>query len=130
MPGDAIFYGPKLILVQWNFLSKPEQVGFRFDALGFAGLLRNVEVATSAGHAVRTLVEKIIRAVAVTEVIKLPRLVRWASAFDGILINENLNGPDVPGEVAGILVGLRKLCWRNLCVVTRRFGRAVTEPLL
>ena len=57
----------------------------------------------------RTLVEEIIRAVAVAEVIKLPRLVRWASASDDILINENLNGPDVPGEVAGILVGLRKL---------------------
>lgn len=53
------------------------------------------------------------------QVVKLPKLVGWASASDSILIDENLDGPEVPGEVAGILVGLGQFGRRDLRVVAR-----------
>ena len=76
------------------------------------------------------LIEEVIGAVAVTEIVELPRFVGRASASDRILIDKDFNCPDVPGEVAGILVGLGQLGWRDPCVMACGFGRAVTEPLL
>ena len=66
----------------------------------------------------RALIEEVVGAVAVTEVVQLPWLVRWASASKGILVDKNLNGSDVSGEVARILVGLCQLRRRDFCVVT------------
>lgn len=40
------------------------------------------------------------------ELVELPRFVRWASASDGILIDEDLDGSDGASEVAGILIRL------------------------
>ena len=55
------------------------------------------------------LVKEVVGAIAVAEVIKLPRLSRSEPASDHVLINQNLNGPKVAGEVACIGIGLGDL---------------------
>ena len=55
-------------------------------------MLRQIEIAASTGHAVRALVEEVVRAVAVAQIVELPRLVGRASASDRILIDEDLDG--------------------------------------
>ena len=113
-----------------NLLSQPQQVRLGFDALCLAGLLRHVEIATSTGHSVQALIEEIVRAVAVAEIVELPRFVRWASASDSILVDEDFDRSYVPSEVACILVRPGQLGWRDLCIVACRFWRAVSKPLL
>ena len=39
-----------------------------------------------------------------TQIVELPGLAVWASAFDNVLIDQDLDGPEVPSEVAGVLV--------------------------
>jgi len=56
----------------------------------------------------------------VTEVVELPRLVVWASASDRILVDKDFNCPEIPCEVACILVRLRQLGGRDLCVMACR----------
>ncbi len=65
-----------------------------------------------------------------TEVVQLPRLFRRASASEGILIDQDLDGSEIPSEIAGILVGLGQFRWCDLCVVTCRLRRAMPEPRL
>lgn len=67
----------------------------------------------------RALIEEVVGAVAMAEVVELPRFIGWAFVSDGILIDQDLNSPDVPGEVTGILVGPGQLGWRDLRVMTR-----------
>lgn len=55
------------------------------------------------------------------QIVELPRLVWWATASNGILVDENLDSPDIPGKVTGILVGPGQLRWRDLRVMTRGF---------
>jgi hypothetical protein len=68
VPGDAIFYGPQLIVVERDLLPKPKQVCFGLDALSLAGFFGHLEVAASTGHAVRTLIKEVIGAIPVTEI--------------------------------------------------------------
>jgi len=58
---------------------------------------------------VRTLVEKVVGTVTVAEVVELPWLTGWASASDRILIDQDLDSPEIAGEVVCILVGLASL---------------------
>lgn len=75
MTSYSVLHGPQLVFVQGNLLSKPKQVRLGFDALRPAGLFGHIEVTASACHSVRALIEEVIRAVAVTEVVELPWLV-------------------------------------------------------
>ena len=78
----------------------------------------------------RALVEEVVGTVSVTQVVQLPGRVGWASSSDCILINENLYRSHVAGKVASVLVRLGQLRRRDLCLMARRLGRAVPEPLL
>ena len=76
VPSDPIFRGPQFIVIQRYLLRQPQQVCFGFDTLRPARLLWHVEVATSTGHSMRALIEEVVRAVAMAEIVELPRLVR------------------------------------------------------
>src|SRR5262249_18525506 len=58
------------------------------------------------------------------------RAARSGAVLDGLPIDQDLDGPDVAGEVARVGVQLRQAGWRNLRVVLGRLRRAVTEPRL
>ena len=78
----------------------------------------------------RALVEEVIGAVTVAEVLKVPRLALRTSASDCILIDEDSDGSDITSQGASVLVRFGELRWCDLCVKARRFGRAMPKPLL
>jgi hypothetical protein len=59
-------------------------------------------------HSVWTLIEKIVGAVTVPEIIELPGFLGTKPGPDFVLINEHFNGSQVPSEVAGIGIGLHE----------------------
>lgn len=83
------------------------QGGFGLQELRPGGGLGRIEVAPGARHAVRALLEEVVRAVPMPEVEVLPgRAVRRGAGLDGLTIDEHLDGPDVASKVTGIGVGL------------------------
>ncbi len=117
MSSNPVLNSAQLILIQWNLLSQSEQVRFGLDALCLAGFLGDVEVAARASHPMWALVEEVIGAIAVTEVLEFPWLIGWSSASNGILVDENLDCSQVSGEVSSILVGLCEFRRCDLCVM-------------
>ena len=63
------------------------------------------------------LFEEIIGAVSVSEIIELPRFSRGNASSNHVLIDQNLDGPKVAGEVASVSVGLGYLQRSDLRVV-------------
>ena len=104
--GKSIFHGSDFRIGQGNILSQPQQVGFAFEKLGLRRFLWQIKRALRARHAVRTLIEEIIRAVAVPEIVKLPRLGSSGAAPDQLLIDKYFDGAQVSCEVAGIRIRL------------------------
>ena len=86
MAGDPVLYGPQFVFIQGNLLPQPEQVRLGLDTLCLAGLLGYVEVTAGASHPMRALVEEVVGAIAVTEIVELPRLIRRASASNYLMI--------------------------------------------
>ncbi|GHA65065.1 hypothetical protein GCM10010372_76030 [Streptomyces tauricus] len=79
---------------------------FEFAELGHCGVLRRVEVAACASHAVLALLEEGVAAIAVSEVVVLPGFVsRGGAGGDGVAIDHDLNGAHVALEIAGFGVG-------------------------
>ena len=77
-----------------------------FEQLCLARVLRGVEVAFRAGHAVRALLEEGVGARPVAEVVVLPGLARGGgTGGDCRTVEEDLDRADVPGEVPGLGVG-------------------------
>jgi hypothetical protein len=70
----AVIDGGALVVGEWDVDQHALQVVFGFEQLAFAGRFRGVEVAAGAGHAVWALFEEAVGAVAVPEVVMLPRL--------------------------------------------------------
>ena len=68
-PAMAVFYGPQFVIVEWDLLPEPKQVCFRLNTLSLAGFFGHVEVAASAGHAVRALIKEVVRTIAVSDVV-------------------------------------------------------------
>ena len=69
-----------------------------------------VEGAPRACHSVRALVEEVVRAVTVAEVIEPPRFsLGRGAALDRVLVDQHLDRADVPAEVAGVGVRLGQL---------------------
>jgi hypothetical protein len=56
-----------------------------------------------------TLLKEVVGAIAVAEILELPRLSRSAPASHDVLIDQNLNGPEVAGEVACLGIGIGDL---------------------
>lgn len=96
-------------------------------ALALRGLLGDVERAAGAGQPVRAVGEEVAAAVALAQVVAPPGLLAAAgggSGEDGLAVDEDLEGADLAGEVAGLLVGRpegalqdRRLvaCWQGAC---------------
>src|SRR5487761_1109734 len=73
--------------------------------LGPGRRLRDIEVASSTRHAVRTLLEEVIRAEPVAKVVVLPGLpLSRSTRYHRVAIDQDLDGPEVAGEVAGVAV--------------------------
>jgi hypothetical protein len=81
------------------------EVRFRLQELAFAGLLGGVEVAPGADYPVRALLEERVAAETVAEIVVLPGLPGGAVG-DGVSVDEDFDGANVAGEVAGVVVGL------------------------
>src|SRR5579863_410482 len=78
----------------------------------------------------RALLEEIISAEAVSEIVELPWLGTGPATTDHFLVHEDFNRPKVPLEITGISIGLSQLRWGNIRIVLRRCWCAVTQPFL
>ena len=56
-----------------------------------------------------TLIEEIVGAVAVPEIVELPRLLSGLAAHYGFAIDQHFDGSQVASKIAGIAVGLHEL---------------------
>jgi hypothetical protein len=70
MQPRAIIDGGDLLFAQRNGLPETEQIRFTIAPCVFGGGLRPIERAFRAGHPMRALIEEVIRAKAVPEVIE------------------------------------------------------------
>jgi hypothetical protein len=104
------------------------QVAAGLEQLGFGGVFRGVEIATGASHPVRALFEKAVGAPAVAEVVMLPGFSGGGAGGDGIAVDEDLDGADVAGEVAGFGVGLGQRVRGDLGVVLGGVRCAMAQP--
>ena len=92
--------------------------------------LWHIERAFRTCHTVRTLIEEVISAVAVTEIVKLPRLRSTDSVSYLFLIDEHLDRTKIPSKVTCVRIRLHQLRWCDLCVPLCGGGHPVPEPLL
>jgi len=95
MGGNALVHGPQFVIVERDILAQPQQVRLAFQQQRLAGPLRQVVVAARAGHPVRALVEEVVGAVAVPEVVVLPRFVGRPARPDRILVDQHFDRAQV-----------------------------------
>jgi hypothetical protein len=127
---NAIIYCGDLCVAERNVLPEVHEVRLALQQLRPRGLLGPIEGALCTSHPVWALVEEIVRAVAVSEIVELPWLVRRSPAPHHLLIDEHFNRTQVPFEVPSIGIGLCQFRWRDLCVVLRGCGRGMAKPVL
>ena len=68
----------------------------------------------------RTLLEEVIGAIAMPKVIELPRLRRINTCTHGVLVDQDFDGAEIPGEVTRIGIRLGGLQWSDLRIVLSR----------
>src|SRR5437588_3439879 len=78
----------------------------------------------------RALIEKVIRAVAVPEIIELPRFGSGTTTPHQLLIDKHFDGAKVPCEITRIRIRLGQLGWGDLRIVLRRRWSCMPKPLL
>lgn len=106
MRREAILHGGALLLRERDFLLEAEQVRPPFQELRGHRFLRAVERAFRAGHPMRALVEEVVGAVAVPQVVEAPGCARRGRPSPHrCLVNEHLHTPDIPAKVVGIGIG-------------------------
>src|ERR1700730_6411573 len=66
---QPILHGCDLCVVERDLLPHPLEVGSAFEQMSTRGTFCDVEAALCAGHAVRTLVEEVVAAKPVTQVV-------------------------------------------------------------
>ena len=125
--GLTVFDGGLFVVGERDADEHALEVRFRLQELTFAGLLGDVEVAPGAGHPVRALLEERVAAETVAEVVVLPGLPGGGGAVgDCVTVDEeDFDGADVAGEVAGVVIGLGERVRGDLGVVLGRFRAAV-----
>ena len=102
--GLTVFDGGLFVVGERDADEHALEVRFRLQELTFAGLLGDVEVAPGAGHPVRALLEERVAAETVAEVVVLPGLPGGGGAVgDCVAVDEDFDGADVVGEVAGVV---------------------------
>lgn len=78
----------------------------------------------------RALVEEIVGAVAVAEIVEFPRFLSRFSIQDNIPIDENVDGADIACKISGIAEGLRHLRGADVQVMLGGVGPFVAQPPL
>ena len=92
--GLTVFDRGPLVIGERDGHEHALEVLLGLEQLELGGVLRDIEVAASARHPMRALLEEGVAAEAVTEVIVLPRLTGGhLSRGHGIAINEDFDGP-------------------------------------
>src|SRR5712692_3525520 len=92
--------------------------------------LWHIKRAFRTRHTVRTLIEEVISAVAVAEIVKLPRLRGTDSVSHLFLIDEHFDCPKIPSEVTCVRIRRHQLGWRDFCVPLSGGRQPMAEPLL
>jgi hypothetical protein len=107
-----IINGSALILRQCNLLFELQQVRLRFEYLCLTGAFRTVEAAFSACHPVRALIEKVVGAVSVAEIVEPPWLTLGSRAADDrVPIDKDSDGAHIASEVTGIRICFLRVEW-------------------
>jgi hypothetical protein len=78
----------------------------------------------------RALVKEIVRTVAVSEIVELPRLLGGLPGHNNLPIDQNFDGPHVAGEIASITKRLRQLGGADVQIMLCRVCPLVPEPAL
>src|SRR5712691_8173332 len=78
----------------------------------------------------RALIEKVIRAVSVPEIVKLPCFIGSNTRSHLLLIDEHFDGAQIPAEVTCVRIRLHQFRRRDLCVPLCGRRHPVPEPLL
>src|SRR5260370_35070821 len=103
--------------VPWR--KHPQKVNLGLDRLGSRRFLGNIESAFGTGHAVRALVEEVVSAKAMAEIVEAPWLAGSHRPIpDDILIDQNFDGPQVALEISVALDS------------TQQFGRCHSSIML
>src|SRR5260370_36751666 len=100
-------------MAKWDFLAHGQQVVLAFKKSYNRGALWHIKRAFRARHKVRTLIEEVISAVAVAEIVKLPRLRGTDSVSYLFLIAEHFARTKVPSTVTCARILLHRLRWWN-----------------
>lgn len=119
----AIFDSGGFRLGKGNLLLETKQARLAFDEERRSAVLGSVKRTLRAGHAMRTLVEEIVRAVAVPEIVEAPGLPARDGGMDRVSIDQDVDGAEVALEIVRIRVGARQFRRRQARVVLRRLRR-------
>src|SRR5260370_31566705 len=117
-------------MAKWDFLAHGQQVVLAFKKSHHRRALWKIKRAFRARHTVRTLIEEVISAVAVAEIVKLPRLRGTDSVSYLFLIDEHFDRTKIPSKVTCVRIRLHQLRWCDLCVPLCGGRHPVPEPLL
>src|SRR5260370_4211042 len=127
----TIFAGCALLVQQRDLLKHPHEVNLGLDCLGSRRFPGDVESAFGTCHAVRALVEEVVSAKAMAEIIEAPRLAGSRCPIpDGILINQNLEGAHGSLAISGALDSTQQLDRVDSSSMLRRCARRVPKPSL
>src|SRR5260370_17763585 len=117
-------------MAKWDFLAHGQQVVLAFKKSRHRRTLWHIKRAFRTRNTVRTLIEEVISAVAVTEIVKLPRLRSTDSVSYLFLIDEHFDRTKISSKVTCVRIRLHQLRWCDLCVPLCGGGHPVPEPLL
>jgi hypothetical protein len=110
------------VLRSLHFLANAQEIALALQQSRCRRFVREVERAFRACHAVWTLLEEVIRAVAMAEIVELPRLGDGPALANRLLIDEYFDRPDVLGKITSIDIRLCQLGRGDLDVVPRASG--------
>ena len=90
------------ILSEWDLLDEAQDVVLGVEKLCERGFAGAIEVASCAGHAMRALLEELVGAQAMAEVVVAPRLAVGDGLLQGVRVDQHVDGAQVAFEVAGV----------------------------
>lgn len=127
---DAVVNRCQLGLIERDLLAHSQEVRFPLQQLSTARVLRGIEPALGARHPMRALVKEVVGAVAVAQIVELPRLFGGLPTQNKLPINQNLDRAHIAREIAGITERLRQLRGADIQVMLCRVCPLVPEPAL
>jgi hypothetical protein len=86
------------LISNWDLLEKAQDVLLGIHYLYEGRLPRMVKVASSAGHPMSALVEKLVSEKPVAEIVVGPQLAVGYGLLHGVLVDEGLDGPNLRSE--------------------------------